>query len=76
MLDEGTTVVEALRTVTIKDVVYWTATAWDDVKNSESRGQNLENVVNEHLELANQLPVVEPVNNKDIHKWFDGEIQF
>lgn len=33
-LNEGTNIMEALKAVKIKDLVYWTALAWDNVKHS------------------------------------------
>ncbi|XP_046674684.1 tigger transposable element-derived protein 2-like [Homalodisca vitripennis] len=83
-LDEGITVTAALKKNTVKDVSYWIALAWDDVRVStlqkswrklfqiqtRSNENDNNNCVAEIVNLANQLPTELLINDEDVNEWF------
>uniref|UniRef100_A0A6P7GD64 GPI inositol-deacylase n=1 Tax=Diabrotica virgifera virgifera TaxID=50390 RepID=A0A6P7GD64_DIAVI len=81
-LDEGMTVTAALKKITVKDVSYWIASAWDDVRVStlqkpwrklfqiEAKGDGKNNnSIAEIVDLANQLPTELLINDEDVNEW-------
>lgn len=88
-LDEGMTVKDALKQVTLKDVSYWIASAWDEVKITtvQKSWKNLFGIdgpykkvpepenMSELVELANELPVDDQINSEDIRDWCNQDVQ-
>lgn len=88
-LDEGNTVTEALKKITVKDAVIWSSMAWDEVKKStlqkswrklfgiekESDESAKLQEVSELVELANELPVGNPIEPNDIEEWLNADQQ-
>uniref|UniRef100_A0A6P7GUH6 Jerky protein homolog-like n=1 Tax=Diabrotica virgifera virgifera TaxID=50390 RepID=A0A6P7GUH6_DIAVI len=86
-LDGGLTVIEALKKITVKDVCYWIASAWDDVKvstiqkswkklfNIDNKTQDAQETddyeVDSIANLANQLPVEQTIGNQDVIDWMN-----
>lgn len=83
-IEDGKTVVECLKATTIKDVVYMTASAWEEVKpstiekswkkllSSEMPQDSNEENNDELLALAQQISAVE-VNPNDIDEWMNAD---
>ena len=88
-LEDGKTVVESLKQINLKDVIYWLAESWDDVKestvlkswknispksdNTNDDEENEDDV--ELVDLLNQLPVTEAVTNQDVNNWMNYDEQ-
>lgn len=85
---EGT-IVEFLKNTTMKDVVYWVAESWDDIKTETlkkswnkilKKENNSCNTTDEHdlvlARLIRKLPGREQSNENDVSEWLNSDEQF
>uniref|UniRef100_K7GBZ6 HTH CENPB-type domain-containing protein n=1 Tax=Pelodiscus sinensis TaxID=13735 RepID=K7GBZ6_PELSI len=84
VIDDGNGMLDKLRTVNIKDVIYWVAQSWDEIEPQTlarswrkllPKDENTQEMVQENcdnlLALLQQIPGCEKVNDDDIQEWME-----
>uniref|UniRef100_K7G5J3 Jerky protein homolog-like n=1 Tax=Pelodiscus sinensis TaxID=13735 RepID=K7G5J3_PELSI len=87
-IDDGNGMIDKLRTVNIKDVIYWIAQSWEEIvpqtlarswRKLLPKDENTQEMVQENwdnlLPLLQQIPGCEKVNDDDIQEWMEKDEQ-